>query len=616
MLHFLRHRRAFSALLAALGASLVGATGRAEPCNLWLGGTAVVPIEQRIAVAVGPTRTTLWTSLRLSAEAGAVGLVLPIPEGASVDRSSDAWFEALEVATAPRVFPPIGAASSCDGQSSPSAFSVEGTTTHEASLEPDELALLKDASAVEAWASQHGLTVAEATKSALQTSEGEGERFLVARFTTPGGARSTPTLRITLAGQSSIVPLALLRAGEAELTVTAWALGPGRASHPDGPVVSVAAADVLWSAATGQTTYRQARAAALIDAGPTATLVEASSHGSLGEELAIAAGTARIESVVEAYYARAIGYGDGDGEAEACTMMAASVLTSSSPIAMSCARNDLGGVLPGDPCVEAPVAGEIDPAKLRCGPKADDLAIALSGAAPASVWLTRHTMLVAPNQTSVDRMLSWSDGPVVTPTVVAGSVDATGCGTGGAGGGGVGGAGGAGVGGADASGAGGTGGTVGATPGPRPSPYVDDPRPTNDVIVDTSAGAVGCGCNGTADTAEDSYADGESEGCGSDSSDTSSDTSTDDCAGDSSDTSSDTSTDDCAGDSSDTGTDSSGSTDTGDSGGDGCASDSSDEDSDCSVRRGAARSMRLPRLSAMTFLALLFLLPLRRMGRR
>jgi hypothetical protein len=292
-------------------------------------------------------------------------------------------------------------------------------------------------------------------------------------------------------------------------------------------------------------------------------------------------------------------------------MMAASVLASSSPVATSCARNELGGVLPGDPCVEAPVAGEIDPTKLRCGPKADDVAVALSGAVPASVWLTRHTMLVAPSQTGVDRVLSWGDGPVVTPTLVAGSVDATGCGAGGAGGAGVGGAGGAG-----ANGAGGTGGTVGATPGPRPNPYAGDPGPTNDVIVDTSAGAVGCGCNGTADTADDSYAETQSEGCGSDSSDASADTSTDDCAGDSSDTSSDTSTDDCAGDSSDTGTASGDWSDSSDSSGDGCASDSSDEDSDCSVRRGAARSMRLPRLSAMTFLALLFLLPLRRMGRR
>ena len=73
----------------------------------------------RVAVAAGPSRTTLWTSLRFTAAGGKMGIVVPAPPGTSLDISSDAWFEALEVATAPRVFPPGGSSFYCPGRSGP-----------------------------------------------------------------------------------------------------------------------------------------------------------------------------------------------------------------------------------------------------------------------------------------------------------------------------------------------------------------------------------------------------------------------------------------------------------------------------------------------------------------
>ena len=96
------------ATASVLGVLLSGA-GRAEAGPAWLASSSLTPVEQRIAVSVGPQRTTLWTSLRFEAAGGIVGVVVPAPPGASLDWSSDAWMEALEVATAPRIFPPLGA---------------------------------------------------------------------------------------------------------------------------------------------------------------------------------------------------------------------------------------------------------------------------------------------------------------------------------------------------------------------------------------------------------------------------------------------------------------------------------------------------------------------------
>ncbi len=103
--------------LLAAGASVAALAWPrpADAAGAWLASADLEPVEQRLAVALAPGRTTVWTSLRFVAPAGPVAFVLPVPAGASVDRSSDAWLEALDLATAPRVFPPPHASPACPG---------------------------------------------------------------------------------------------------------------------------------------------------------------------------------------------------------------------------------------------------------------------------------------------------------------------------------------------------------------------------------------------------------------------------------------------------------------------------------------------------------------------
>ncbi|MDC0679987.1 DUF2330 domain-containing protein [Sorangium atrum] len=145
-------------LAVALSSSvLLSLSGDALATGAWLPGAGQASVEQRVAVAAGPERTTLWTSLRFQGASGPVALVVPVPPLAALDTSSDAWFEALEAATAPRVLPPQGVDPYCPGEAgAPGPFETVGRLAHEATLEPIEVTVLEDADAVARWAASAG----------------------------------------------------------------------------------------------------------------------------------------------------------------------------------------------------------------------------------------------------------------------------------------------------------------------------------------------------------------------------------------------------------------------------------------------------------------------------
>src|SRR5262249_49656488 len=129
---------------ATLVVSFLGAFGTSSPrawaAGAWISGGSLTPTEQRVAVAAGPARPApprVGAALHVAAAGGPVGLVVPAPPGASPDLSSGAWFEALEVRTAPPIFPPTGASPFCPGKSgSPTVFEIAGQISHMKSLAP------------------------------------------------------------------------------------------------------------------------------------------------------------------------------------------------------------------------------------------------------------------------------------------------------------------------------------------------------------------------------------------------------------------------------------------------------------------------------------------------
>jgi hypothetical protein len=203
----------------AFGA-IFGLSASAQAFGGWMAASpGFVPVEQRVAVAVTPLRTTLWTSLRFVSQGGAVGVVLPVA-GASVDLSSDAWFEALEVATAPRIFPTPALSPYCPGTPAgpTTPFDTAGHLEHTVSAALAESAILPDTSSVTAWAAARGLTLSTAVQVGL--GDFAGAQFLAMRFVPPAGAGITPTVRIAIPGQIPTLPLSLTSNGPPPTTAS------------------------------------------------------------------------------------------------------------------------------------------------------------------------------------------------------------------------------------------------------------------------------------------------------------------------------------------------------------------------------------------------------------
>ncbi len=338
----------------------------------------LTPTEQRVAVAVGPARTTLWTSLRFESAgragrrrgAGAAGL-------GSIDLSSDAWMEALEVATAPRIFPPPDANPFCPGErsGSPTVFSVAGQIGHTASLPPQDVTVLDDVAAVSSWAAQDNLVISPSLLAGLGALS--GVRFVGVRFTAPSGASVTPTLRVAMPGAPPALPLALTGAAGAGLRVTAWILGQGEASLVGATQVATAPGSLVWKAGAQASNYDALTGSApgrrrrghLPRRGhqprePLAERLHRPGHGlhrRRGDHL---------------LRARRRHYGDGSFDSSTCIAAASPALESTATVAAVCPHAAYGLVDSTATCTGVSGAeGQIDPSALRCGaPARTDLA--------------------------------------------------------------------------------------------------------------------------------------------------------------------------------------------------------------------------------------------------
>jgi hypothetical protein len=603
---------------ASLVAGLGTLTPEARAVGVASEGT-VTPVQHRVALAVGPTRQVLWSQLRFEGDAQQVAIVLPVPAGAALDWSSRAFFEALEVASAARVVPPEGVSAVCPGEPEDQPVHVT-VDSGGATLQPVEALILGDMVAVTSWLTANDLTISPGLSAALQASA--AEHYFVARFNAPSGSSLTPALRATLPGSAPILPLVLTEAKQTPLSVVTWAIGEGRATF-DGKPATLDLSDLLFDVGAVSSNYEALVDAALSPSG--SVLFQMSSHQSLRDNLSV--GSSSIDGFVTTYFERAATYGDATGAPGTCIAQSAAVLGQSSIIGTACPTAGLGVAGGGAPCSDIVQPGEVDPDLLRCGGVADDLAVFLSDLEPDESWLTRAELRIPSSSMGSDVDVSFPGGPRVDPIVEASSLDLSGCGGGGQT---------SGV----TTGAGPGGPGSGPGSGPGAGSGAGEP-----VYVEVPVVALeGCACNGTwvtvdyveanEETAPEAYYDEEGDACAGDTSESYESDSygtepVDDCASDTTDTYDGGDTEDCASDT----------TDTYDSGGDDCSSDTSsssdscDSDSgapsdscgsdsgdDCSIRTVRDNNGRVirrgPRLSAMFYLLVVIVLPLRRWKRR
>ena len=366
------------------------------------GSSSVAGIH--IALAATPTRTTRWVSLDVHGSAKAFAWILPVLPTGYVDAASDAWLEALEEASAPRVVPPPSPAgcaleTTVDDQEEPIALNTVPASS--VAIAPDATRL---SSALAAW----GMTMPGPLASAVAAAAANGDGFVALYYPQTAVDVRTHTVRVVDASASSL-PLGWLPAS-GPVNVTAYALLAGGATLAGGASLLVNPASVLW--AQGGSTYGDVTSSQLLSS-PGAWLFDTRAAGPMFDSTPLPDGTT-ITPLASAYFAMAASAGDATGEPATCTVAARGWATSTAPVALACPAGALAHVGAGT-CTETTAPGEIDPGAFRCGGIAGDLALGLSGISPSSAWLTRmRTVLSTGADTSVlPSATATTIGPVV-----------------------------------------------------------------------------------------------------------------------------------------------------------------------------------------------------------
>jgi hypothetical protein len=371
--------RAHALRLATAIACLVLLAGADARATTIVPATSVTVDVKSVAVAVSttPERTTTWLKARFSSTGGTVVWFVPVRGAAAVDVASEAWLEALDLATAPRVGPPRAlAAPGCKVATAIETVAPEASHPRRPPLEARVLVTGAD---LDAYATTWQLAKDPGfTKLATGVLDGKGALMALPLATTAGDLE-TATLRIVGASGDPGLPLALTSTGP---VVTAFALAASRAVLGAGLPLQLDPARLVWR--RDGSNYAELRASLL---GFPGFLTESAGHAPLFDGVALP-GADVTPSAIETYFDRASTYGDATPQTASCRANARSWGARFETVGMACPRGSLVRV--GDlPCVEGAGAGELDPREIRCGALSDDLALALTRERPGAMGVTR-----------------------------------------------------------------------------------------------------------------------------------------------------------------------------------------------------------------------------------
>lgn len=423
-MHRLRPAAVLVALLLLLAASPARAMGRVIP-------TADGPVqvdELRVAVALSPGQTTLWTAFRLSGSASHVAVVLPVAPGSFVDPGSEAWLRALESATAPRVIAPANAPVCVGGSSN----QVENTAQNAAGavLHPLKIAVLDTLADLDDFAKNNQLALSAADRAALDLP---GQRLLALLYAMPQGTSAfTQTLRVTEPVELSSLPMGIAwDSGAAPIPYTLWLVAAGRA-RISGTELAPANVKATWHEFDGNSDYVQRRHDLLSLQPGESFIRESSGNARLFGWTILSGQGGSVPPAADAYYAAAAKIGDTTSDPADCSHSAAQARVAGT-IGMTVARACAPGLLArvpldggADPtCTEQVPTGYVDPDTLRCG-AADDFAMALSGLRADQAGLTRLEGMLGSHSDASSPVQQVPSDPR-TPGVIASKLDSDGC---------------------------------------------------------------------------------------------------------------------------------------------------------------------------------------------
>jgi hypothetical protein len=415
------------ALACGLGFSLLGAISALSRSAVACGGcfNVVTPDAQpsfvtghRMAFAVSATQTVLWDQFEYDGAPEDFSWVLPVRSGARLELADPAWLDALDSFTTPIVVPPQvicrgavspdGGGSGCgcasaDVQSAGS--SDDGVVVddeppkvevvRQETIGPYETVVLssEDPEALSAWLIEHGYVIPDSIAPVIRAYVEEGNDFLALRLSPGVGVNQMEPVRVITPGGDYLLPLRMVAAGVgASVAIKLFVIAETRYTMPDLFEVHFPTWGLAYDFATDEHNFEELRAEALSQNQGKSYLVTYAarrpfttpntlSFGSGPQTYPIlnatgAPGQPAVASTLADLY---FGLAAPDERAE-CAPIRAKLDVST--LVAPC--------LYDEPCPKPPEPA-LASQQFVCG-DSTDLARALEGMHPASVWLTRMEM--------------------------------------------------------------------------------------------------------------------------------------------------------------------------------------------------------------------------------
>lgn len=392
----------------------------------------------RMALSVSLEQTVLWDQVEFVGDPVGFAWVLPVGQGARLELSNDAWFDALEgftrttieseVVTCPNGQTFGGGssggfgcgASAVDTSDSYGSYGGGGgagggstlaegdrgpvTVVHQGTVGPYETVTLKatDAQNLRTWLMSHNYTIPTDVDPVLGDYIAQGAEFIALRLQPGAGVRQMQPVRVVTPGASPILPLKMVQAGTGATTsIVLYVIGEGRYGASNFPEASFPKSKLTWDWTAQSSNYAVLRDGALEAGGFLTTFSQALPFSSVvrrpdGTTASFAApGRFPVTTLDELYVSVGASLGLDTSACSAPT----NLLGSQEKVVATCADAT---------CASSPKASDF-----ACG-ALDDIGVALTGLHPRDVVLTRLEANLPRNM--LDRDL------VLGPSAASGSV--------------------------------------------------------------------------------------------------------------------------------------------------------------------------------------------------
>lgn len=306
------------------------------------------------------------------------------------------------------------------------------TVVHQETFGPYESVTLHSTvpGALYDWLTSHGYAVPDDIQPVIDAYESEGFDFLALRLIPGESTRNMKPVRVTTPGASPVLPLRMVAAGVgAKVGLTLFVIGEGRWDTSNFPVTTVNMNQVVWDYDTSSSDYATVRNKVLEEGDGRSwinaysqpnTMFQSYVPATIGAAVSYSTSNGNVATSISSLYAQQAAANNEATNVFECMTAFQTYGSSPDKVVDVCAKGvppdggaggggantggagggganaggaNAGGAggaggAPANTCTGVAELGEIDSRELDCD-GADDLAVALIGMHPNSVWITR-----------------------------------------------------------------------------------------------------------------------------------------------------------------------------------------------------------------------------------